>query len=202
MTDWSLRQCRKALALSQSAFAAQLGVAPESYRPWDAGCRPAPAAILIRARALVAHRDAHALLSLPVLATLVGVHVRTLRNAARDGRLSVLYDTRTTFRHLRARATPADATLFLQTYYNKRVSQEDRLNPLTWARIPSDYPAQIFGIRQQLGLSQTRFAAVVGAARKAVVYQWETARRCPSPVFWERIQRLSVTSLSESLRKK
>ncbi len=141
MTDWSLRQCRKALALSQSAFAAQLGVAPESYRPWDAGRRPTPAAILIRARALVAHRDAHVLLSLPVLATLVGVHVRTLRNAARDGRLPVLYDTRTTFRHLRARATPADATLFLQTYYNTRVSQEDRLNPLTWARIPSDYPA-------------------------------------------------------------
>ncbi len=202
MTDWSLRQCRKALALSQSAFAAQLGVAPESYRPWDAGRRPAPAAILIRARALVAHRDAHALLSLPVLATLVGVHVRTLRNAARDGRLPVLYDTRTTFRHLRARATPADATLFRQTYYNKRVRQEDRLDPLTWARIPSDYSAQILGIRQQLGLSQTRFAALVGAARKAVVYQWETARRCPSPVFWERIQRLSVTSMSESLRKK
>ena len=202
MTDWSLRQCRKALALSQSAFAAQLGVAPESYRPWDTGRRPAPAAILIRARALVAHRDAHALLSLPVLATLVGVHVRTLRNAARDGRLPVLYDTRTTFRHLRARATPADATLSRQTYYNKRVSQEDRLDPITWARIPSDYPAQILGIRQQLGLSQTRFAALVGAARKAVVYQWETARRCPSPVFWERIQRLSVTSMSESLRKK
>ena len=147
MTDRSLRQCREALALSQSAFAAQLGVAPESYRPWDAG------------------------------------------------RLPVLYDTRTTFRHLRARATPADATLFRQTYYNKRVSQEDRLDPLTWARIPSDYPAQILGIRQQLGLSQTRFAALVGAARKAVVYQWETARRCPSPVFWERIQRLSVTSM-------
>ncbi len=137
-----------------------------------------------------------------MIATLVGVHVRTLRNAARDGRLPVLYDTRTTFRRLRARASPADATLFRQTYYNKQVRPEDRRDPLTWARIPSDYPAQILGIRQQLGLSQTRFAALVGAARKAVVYQWETARRCPSPVFWERIQRLSVTSMSESLRKK
>ena len=191
MTDPSLRQCRESLGLSQLAFARRLGVAPESYRPWDAGRRPVPAAILARARALVAHRDAHGLLPLPVLATLVGVHVRTLRSAARDGRLPVVYDTRTTFRHLRARATPANVTLFCQTYYNKRVRPEDRRDPLTWATIPSDYPAQILGIRQQLGLSQTRFAALVGAARKAVVYQWETARRCPSPVFWERIQRLS-----------
>ncbi len=202
MTDRSLRQCREALGLSQLAFATQLGIAPESYRTWDAGRRQVPAAILARARALVAHRDVHALLPLPVLATLVGVHVRTLRNAARDGRLPVVYDTRTTFRHLRARATPADAARFCQTYYSKQVRPEDRRDPLTWATIPSDYPAQILGIRQQLGLSQTRFAALVGAARKAVVYQWETARRCPSPVFWERIQRLSVTSLSESLRKK
>ena len=202
MTDRSLRQCREGLGLSQWAFAAQLGVAPESYRPWDAGRRPAPAAILIRARALVAHRDAQALLPLPLLATLVGVHVRTLRNAARDGRLPVVYDTRTTFRHLRARATPANVTLFWQTYYNKRVRPEDRRDPLTWASIPSDYPAQIRAIRHRLGLSQTRLAALVGAAQKAVVYQWETARRCPSPIFWERIRRLSVTSMSESLRKK
>ncbi len=91
MTDRSLRQCREALGLSQSAFARQLGVAPESYRPWDAGRRPVPSAILARARALVAHRDAHPLSPLPLLATLVGVHVRTLRNAARDGRLPVTY---------------------------------------------------------------------------------------------------------------
>ena len=193
MTDWSLRQCREALGLSQLAFARQLGVAPESYRTWDAGRRPVPAAILLRARALVAHRDAHPLLPLPLLATLVGVHVRTLRNAALDGRLTVVYDTRTTFRHLRARATPANATLFRHAYYNKRVRSEDRRDPLTWAMIPPDYPAQIRAIRHRLGLSQTRFAALVGAARKAVVYQWETARRCPSPIFWERIKRLSAS---------
>ena len=46
---------------------------------------------------------------LPVLALLIGVHVKTLRAAARDGRLSVTYDTRTTFRRLRARATLATA---------------------------------------------------------------------------------------------
>ena len=46
---------------------------------------------------------------LPVLALLIGVHVKTLRAAARDGRLPVTHDTRTTFRRLRARATPAAA---------------------------------------------------------------------------------------------
>ena len=40
LTDWSLRQRRDGLGLSQLAFARQLGVAPESYRPWDAGRRP------------------------------------------------------------------------------------------------------------------------------------------------------------------
>ena len=34
------------------------------------------------------------------------------------------------------------------------------------------------------------FAARVGAARKAVVYQWESRKRCPSPLFWKRIQQI------------
>ena len=95
---------------SQAAFAAMLGVSPESYRTWDAGRRATPLKILARARALATHRDDHALLPLPVLALLIGVHVKTLRSAARDGRLPVTYDTRTTFRRLRARATLAAGT--------------------------------------------------------------------------------------------
>ena len=103
----TLRECRIALGQSQAAFAAMLGVSPESYRTWDAGRRATPVKILARARALATHRDDHKLLPLPVLALLIGVHVKTLRAAARDGRLPVTYDTRTTFRQLRARATPA-----------------------------------------------------------------------------------------------
>ena len=98
----TLRDCRIALGQSQAAFAAMLGVSPESYRTWDAGRRATPLKILARARALATHRDDHALLPLPVLALLIGVHVKTLRAAARDGRLPVTYDTRTTFRQLRA----------------------------------------------------------------------------------------------------
>ena len=83
----TLRECRIALGQSQAAFAAMLGVSLESYRTWDAGRRATPPKILARARALATHRDNHALLPLPVLALLIGVHVKTLRAAARDGRL-------------------------------------------------------------------------------------------------------------------
>ena len=100
----TLRECRIALGQSQATFATMLGASPESYRTWDAGRRATPPKILARARALATHRDDHALLPLPVLALLIGVHVKTLRAAARDGRLPVTYDNKTTFRRLRARA--------------------------------------------------------------------------------------------------
>ena len=107
-----------------------LGVSPESYRTWDAGRRATPPKILARARALATHRDEQALLPLPVLALLIGVHVKTLRAAARDGRLPVTYDTRTTFRRLRARATPAAAGAFRRSYYGRTVRPADRRAPV------------------------------------------------------------------------
>ena len=84
------------------------------------------------------HRDEHALLPLPILALLIGVHVKTLRSAALDGRLPVTYDTRTTFRRLRARATPAAARAFRRSYYGRTIHPDDRRAPLTWASVPSD----------------------------------------------------------------
>ena len=100
-----MRTYRRALRLSQSAFAAQLNVPRETYRPWDAGRREPPAHLLTRARTLAGYPDETVLLPLPVLASMIGVHVRTLHAAARSGRLVVAYDTRTTFRRLRPRAT-------------------------------------------------------------------------------------------------
>ena len=125
-----------------------------------------------------------------MLALLIGVHVKTLRAAARDGRLPVTYDTRTTFRHLRARATPAAARAFRRSYYGRMVRPDDRRAPLTWASVPSDYAEQIRALRRARGLSQTQLATLVGAARKTVVYQWEARKRTPSPVFWQRITAL------------
>ena len=57
----TLRACRIALGQSQAAFAAMLGVSPESYRTWNAGRRATPLKILARARALATHRDDHEL---------------------------------------------------------------------------------------------------------------------------------------------
>ena len=193
MEPRTLRECRIALGQSQAAFAAMLGASPESYRTWDAGRRATPPKMLARARALATHRDDHALLPLPVLALLIGVHVKTLRAAARDGRLPVTYDTRTTFRRLRARATLAVATEFRHADYGRRVQLEDRRELLTWASVPEDYDVQIRALRRARGLSQAELATLVGAARKAVVYQWEARKRCPSPVFWQRIDRLCRT---------
>ena len=163
---------------------------PESYRTWDAGRRAPPPKVLARARALATHRDDHELLPLSMLALLVGMHVKTLRAAARDGRLPVTYDTRTTFRHLRARATPAAARGFRRSYYGRPVRPDDRRTPLTWASVPRDYAEQIRALRRARGLSQAQLATLVGAARKAVVYQWEARTRTPSPVFWRRITAL------------
>ena len=186
----TLRECRIALGQSQSSFAAMLGVSPESYRTWDAGRRATPPKILARARALAMHRDEHTPLPLPVLALLVGVHVKTLRSAARDGRLPVIYDTRTTFRRLRARATPAAARAFRRSYYGRPVKLVDRRAPLTWASVPDDYDVRIRALRRARGWSQAQLATLVGAARRAVVYQWEARKRTPSPLFWQRIAAL------------
>ena len=186
----TLRECRIALGQSQAAFAAMLGVSPESYRTWDAGRRATPPKMLARARALATHRDDHALLPLSVLALLIGVHVKTLRAAARDGRLPVTHDTRTTFRRLRARATPAAARAFRRAYYGRTVRPADRRPPLTWASVPDDYDVQIRALRCARGLSQAQLATLVGAAHKAIVYQWEARKRTPSPLFWQRIAAL------------
>jgi DNA-binding transcriptional regulator YiaG len=190
-TSFTLRECRRALALSQSTFATQLGVPIETYRTWDSGRRPARPEILTKANELALRADSHALRSLETLARLIHVHVKTLHAAAKDGRLRVTYDTRTTFRSLRSRATVADADAFLHTYFEKAVWPKDRPAPLRWDEIPSDCADQIRSIRQRLGFTQAQFAARVGAARKAVVYQWESRKRTPSPVFWQRIQALA-----------
>ena len=186
----TLRECRIALGQSQAAFAAMLGASPESYRTWDAGRRVPPPKMLAKARALATHRNDQELLPLPVLALLIGVHVKTLRAAARDGRLTVTYDTRTTFRRLRARATLAAVTQFRHAYYGQQVRPVDRREPPSWASVPEDYDVQIRTLRRACGLSQAQLATLVGAAQKAVVYQWEVRKRCPSPVFWQRIAAL------------
>ena len=78
----------------------------------------------------------------------------------------------------------------VQPSQTRRLGPVDRRTPLTWASVPSDYDAQIRALRRARGLSQGQLATLVGAARKAVVYQWEARKRTPSPVFWQRITAL------------
>jgi ribosome-binding protein aMBF1 (putative translation factor) len=56
--------------------------------------------------------------------------------------------------------------------------------------VPDDYDTRLRRLRQQLRASQADLAARIGAAGKAVVYQWESRKRTPSPVFWQRITAL------------
>ena len=187
-----LRTYRQALGLSQSAFAAQLHVPLETYRPWDAGRREPPPHLLTRARTLAGHQDETVLLPLPVLASMIGVHVRTLHAAARSGKLVVTYDTRTTFRRLRPRATLQHARDFRRNYYGTQRRPPTAPGPLTWASVPEDYDVQLRALRRHLNLSQAELARMVGAAGKAVVYQWEARKRTPSPVFWQRVHELQA----------
>ncbi len=175
-----MRTYRRALGLSQSAFAAQLNVPLETYRPWDAGRRDPPPQLLTRARTLAGYPDETVLLPLPVLALMIGVHVRTLHAAARSGRLGVAYDTRTTFRRLRPWATLKHALDFRRHYYGTQRRPPATPVPLTWASVPEDYDVQLKALRRRLDISQAGLARLVGAAGKAVVYQWEARKRTPS----------------------
>ena len=185
-----MRTYRRALGLSQSVFAARLNVPLETYRPWDAGRREPPPQLLTRARTLAGYPDDTVLLPLPVLALMIGVHVRTLHAAARSGRLGVAYDTRTTFRRLRPRATLKHALDFRRHYYGTQRRPPTTPVPLTWASVPEDYDVQLKALRRHLDISQAGFARLVGAAGKAVVYQWEARKRTPSPLFWQRVHEL------------
>ena len=125
-----------------------------------------------------------------VLALMIGVHVRTLHAAARSGRLVVAYDTRTTFRRLRPRATLKHALDFRRHYYGTQRRPPATPVPLIWASVPEDYDVQLKALRRHLDISQAGFARLVGAAGKAVVYQWEARKRTPSPLFWQRVHEL------------
>jgi DNA-binding XRE family transcriptional regulator len=119
------------------------------------------------------------------------VHVRTLRAAAHDGRLAVTFGPRPFFGKLTATATREAAAQFMAKWY-RRTYGRGRRRPVPVCRVsvPANYAATLVGLRHRLGLSQRQLAAKVGAAGKAVVYQWESGKRSPSPVFWLRIVRL------------
>ena len=186
-----IRSIREALGATQGEFAARLGVPVETYRTWDAGRQmPAPE-MLTRARLLARTRHLNQPIGLDALGQLLGIHPRTLRHAARTGRLMVTYTTRTFCGRPIARATRQAGEAFKATFYRKYGWWRPRgTPPPAWPPVPANYHSRIIGVRYRLHLTQMQLAERVGAAGKAVVYQWETRKRKPSPLFWQRIEAL------------
>ena len=71
------------------------------------------------------------------------------------------------------------ATSYRRTYGRGR----RRLVAVYRVTVPANFATTIIGVRRRLGLSQQQLAVRVGAASKAAVYQWESGKRRPSPVF-------------------
>jgi ribosome-binding protein aMBF1 (putative translation factor) len=58
--------------------------------------------------------------------------------------------------------------------------------PAPLPRVPNDYNKRLRDLRRRTGLTQGALAQRIGAAGKAVAYQWESRKRTSSPVLWQR----------------
>jgi len=126
--------------------------------------------------------------SLREVARAIGVSVYTLRAAVRDGRLAAVYSTRVVFGRPVPLSTVADGLEYFRRYHGRRRRWVARPPmPESLPTVPADYDVQLRALRRRTGLTQTQLAAAIGAANKAVVYQWESRKRRPSPVLWQRI---------------
>ena len=194
-----IRELRQDIGLSQQQCAALLDVSVDTFRRWDSGRRPVPLGTLHRARrTLGEYEHPTELLPLGQLAADLGVHVRTLQAAARTGRLDATFYERSVFGRPRRLASRAAGEKFVWIHYRRFAGQPACAAPLP--SVPPDYDTQLRSLRSRLELSQQALARRVGAAGKAVVYQWESRKRTPSPVFWQRIQALSQGALSANAR--
>ncbi|HXG72896.1 MAG TPA: helix-turn-helix domain-containing protein [Gemmatimonadaceae bacterium] len=186
-----IRCLRLRMQLSQPQFAARLGVSAETYRAWDSGRRVVPDGWLEKARTLAVVEAPDRQWSLPHLATQLGVHVRTLRQAARNGRLAVTYGNRVVFRNPVPTATLASGRAFIERYYRRSYSRfaPKPITPVPVC-VPPDCAQRLRAMRLELGFTQAALAQRLGAAGKAVVYQWESGKRRPSSVLWRKIEEL------------
>ena len=91
MTRETLRHLKGDLKWTQVELARRLGVPHDTYRCWKAVVRPIPSEITAQLSSLIGEERADHPVTLPELARELGIHVRTLRCAAKDGRLAVAY---------------------------------------------------------------------------------------------------------------
>ena len=78
---------------------------------------------------------------------------------------------------------------FRRRYYRRTMRWEQPAR--TGVAAPDDWADRLRKLRQRLCLSQRMLATQIGAANKAVVYQWESGRRRPSAVLWQRVEHLA-----------
>ncbi len=153
---------------------------------WDSGLRRSPLPVVTRAReALASRAERHELLPLDRLAKELGVHVRTLQAAARTGRLEAHFAVRSAFGRPIGSASRAAGERFLHRHY--RCFSGQTVCPPPLPTVPGDYDERLRKVRRRKGLTQQAMARRIGAAGKAVVYQWESRKRRPSPVLWQRV---------------
>ncbi len=184
-----LRDLRRAIGLGQREFAALLSIPLETFRPWDSGRRVVSVAVLQRAREVVTHyKQQHERLPLDQLAKELHVHVRTLQAAVRTGRLDAHFSVKSVFGRPRRLATRAAVERFMALHYRCFAGQQVCPTPLP--TVPNDYDRQRRTLRRRLRLTQAGLARCIGAAGKAVIYQWESRKRTPSPVLWQRVLQL------------
>ena len=181
-----LRELRRAIGLGQREFAALLSIPLETYRPLDSGRRAVSVAVLQRAReAIVHHQRQHERLPLDQLVKELHVHVRTLQAAVRTGRLDAHFSVKSVFGRPRRMVTRAAAERFMATHYRRFGGQQPCPSPLP--TVPDNYDQPLKALRRRLRLTQGDLARCIGAAGKAVIYQWESRKRKPSPVLWQRV---------------
>jgi DNA-binding transcriptional regulator YiaG len=186
-----LRQLRRHADLSQRDFAGLLDIPLNTFRMWDSGLRPVPAHMLLRARAAFEHQAQQMeLLPLSQLAREFHVHVRTLQAAVRTGRLDAHFSVKSVFGRPRRLATRAAAERFMALHYRCFAGQQ--VCPAPLPTVPNDYDRQLRTLRRRLRLTQDGLARRIGAAGKAVIYQWESRKRTPSPVLWQEVIRLQL----------
>jgi ribosome-binding protein aMBF1 (putative translation factor) len=136
----------------------------------------------------MAHSTQHQPVPLAALAKELGVHIRTLQAAARTGRLQTEFAVRSVFGRPMRFASRAAGKEFLERHYRCFNGQEKCPPPVP--TVPSDYDQRLRNMRRRRRLTQEMLAQRIGAAGKAVVYQWESRKRTPSPVLWQRVLEL------------
>jgi DNA-binding transcriptional regulator YiaG len=196
-----IREIRLTVNLSQREFAAFLRVSPESYRTWESGRRQTPPTVLLRAIELAKAGSGDALLPLSRLAHELKMNEVTLRSAARDGRLVVTYDPPAFLGRPVLRATRSAVEAFRRRYYRQTTRWTARPEaPPQLPHIPHDYDRRLVNLRSRLRLTQTQLALSIGAASKAVIYQWESRKRRPTALLWRRVLELVASDRLRSSR--